>query len=374
MIGERIFAARRPPYGRSARFSRLDRNTFQASWLTSLGGSVLETTSNTAGELICLLESGDVFRVRDSQLADDPFLLQRNAQIEFDELLETPPKTSRLSDGRLSVLANGKTPKLILIRTSGQVQSELDLPEPAVAPAIDLAEGIVVPHAGRLAFYAASTAGIEDFLLPVEDGKSVSWHALLRLDETSLLTSDVTGHLRRLQYREQPVKHLAEVGELSLEAPLSFAPVLTAAGDVLAVPSDGRLLRLDAQTLSARDEIKLSPAPRHALWSVGENAFVQLGEESFVCFALGENMTEAWRVPLEGKTVAGAPFARDDYWIVPLREGELVFLSQSEGKVLGRHQVNGMPVGGVVQAGQKLLVPTVDGSLLVVPDGSEGGQ
>ncbi|HSG70726.1 MAG TPA: FHA domain-containing protein, partial [Planctomycetaceae bacterium] len=63
MIGERIFAARRPPYGRSVRFSRLDRNTFQASWLTSLGGSVQETTTNSAGELICLLESGDVFRI-----------------------------------------------------------------------------------------------------------------------------------------------------------------------------------------------------------------------------------------------------------------------------------------------------------------------
>ena len=186
MIGERIFAARRPPYGRSSQFSRLDRSSFQASWLTSLGGSVLETTTNSAGELICLLESGDVFRIRESSLSEGPFLLQRNAQIEFEELLETPPQTSRLSDGRLSVLSNGKTPKLILIRTSGQIQSEIDLPEPAVASAIDLAEGIVVPHAGRLAIYAARSAGNEDFLLPVEEGKTTAWESLLRIDDTSL--------------------------------------------------------------------------------------------------------------------------------------------------------------------------------------------
>ncbi|HSG73551.1 MAG TPA: hypothetical protein VLA12_24255, partial [Planctomycetaceae bacterium] len=129
-----------------------------------------------------------------------------------------------------------------------------------------------------------------------------------------------------------------------------------------------------AQTLSARDEITLALAPRNAVWSVGENAFVQLGEESLVCFTQGEQMAEAWRAPLEGKSVAGAPFLRDDYWIVPLREGEVVFLSQAEGKVLGRHPINGMPSGGVVQVGQKLLVPTVDGSLLLVPDGTEGGQ
>lgn len=373
MLGDRLYVGRRPDFGQVVRFGRLDRNDFSGAWRTSVGDEILQRNLNGSGELITLHDSGAVFRLQKSSETARSLELDANADVEIPDLSVSERFTAKFDDGRLAMTWGGAEPKLSVIRTTGQIEREYELPaEPRAAP-VDLDAGIVVALPGRLHLLANSRSKTEEFLLPVVEGKSAEWSSLTRLDGTHLLSVEGTGLLRRIEYRKEPLPHLAEAGNLDLKTTIVIPPLLTSPDRLLIATGEKQLLRVAADSLQILTSKTLDSAPTGA-WNVGDSVSLQLQNGSLVSLADDDQFTEKWRISFSGQNVAGRPLEHEDNLIVPVAPEGVWILKQESGEIVSKVRSPGTCAGDPLLRDGIVVIPLADGSLFFLPDPTEGGQ
>jgi outer membrane protein assembly factor BamB/TolA-binding protein len=364
VVGQYLFAARRLPYAASVFFSQIDREPMVGQWRTIFGSSVIGHLAGTGGDIVALGEAGEVFTV--SPAAIDAGGFKRSAAASLDPAAGTrlPLRATALDDGRLAVDSAGPKPTLWLIGPGGQVDGSFGVDQPLEAGPVRLASGLVLPLPGRLRLTSATSglAAGEDFVAPVERKKSARWFTLARVGENGLLAADSLGRLTQIQYRAEPVRHLAEVRSKKLDRPLDV-PFAVVGSRVAYADADGVLHVLDAETLDSIFSQKL-PAPAVSrLWAVGSTVLFETRNHELLCYDLGGPPKLRFHIPLQKTGPAGAPVLLGKQLVVANRDGTLLDLDASTGAVAARASV-GQPLStGVISAGGHIVVASIDGTL-----------
>lgn len=366
LSGENLFVARRSPSTSSVRLSRYDRNTFTGTWRTTLGNPLRQHFVNSAGELITLQDSGDIFRIRKSNILQYGFETNVNASLDLPELLEEPPRFNQFSDGRFAVAWGGDDPQLATIRSTGQIESTHKLPASPTTIPIDFQAGTTLGLPGRLHLIPRTASSCDDYVLPVIDGKQEQWTAIVRVDEKHLLCLDSSHTLRRIEYRPEPIIHLALAGELTFETPVTIAPTLTSNNHLVIIDQTNRLITLDSTTLQPVASRKLQNTPTKRIHIANDMFFLEFENGSLGCFSVDEQLTEQWSLPLEQNTIAGIPLRHDNHWLIPTSHSGVWKVSATDGKILDKLSTPGSCLGNPFLLNETPLVPLSDGSLFML--------
>lgn len=365
VIGRNLFVGRRFPYSRAVLFTQVERDEMTSQWRAELGAAVRMAQRIGDGSAVCLTESGHLFRVRDSELAATGFKQNPFTTLDVDETLTQPLHIARLADGRVAVHAGGAAPRLWILNPAGQVTGRIDLQQPLQADPVSIAAGIVLPLPGRLKIVGSdsSTAGVEDFLAPVENqAEPTRWACLARLNGEELFALDTDGTLLKLQYRTTPVANLTQVAQTDFEQPADV-PMVIDKGRLIIALADGRMQTIDASTMEPLSEIALRDPAAVSPWVLGDRLFVETAGYELACYDLSAKLALRWSLPLKDSALAGSPLAADDAVILALQNGEVWNVDGQGGNVRNRLDVGQLLHGAPERIGDSLVVFSIDGSL-----------
>jgi len=364
-MGDSLFPGRQFPYATAIAFSRTNRDEMTSPWKTILGSSLL--ACETAGEntsAVCLNESGNLFVVNDAHLENDRFLLRADVDLKLPDSLEQPLHVSRLHDGRLAIRCGQPKPHLWLIDTKGSEEKNIELKQPLEANPILLSQGIVLPLPGRLKLISTNTDSpkIEDFISPLERQQTSRWKQLALLDQNQLIVLDSEQRLRRIQYRTEPVPHLAEVSSLELPHPVDVRFVVSN-GKIILADAGRRLMLINASNLEILADTELKEPATNDVWLIDNKIYLETGRKHLHCFQLGENIQQQWSLPLENGHLAGRPLQIESDLILAAQNGSVLSLNIDNGKVINRLELE-QPINlGPRRIGKQIVVPSIDGSL-----------
>lgn len=367
MLGESLFAARHPLYSSSIFVSRYNRNNFEAFWSLKLGDSVLFSHLNNNGELITLHGSGEVFRLRPNEFGSSAFKLKQNSTVPIPASLSANCLSSQFSDGRFGVAWGGEEPQIVTVRTTGLLEQETVLPDPPLTPPIDLKAGVAIGLAGRIHMVTRNGTEVEDYLLPVEDGQQATWKALLRLDDSHLLTLDSSHTLRRLEYVTEPIPHFNLNEQVALEFVPMTSPMLTSAGQLLVIDVENHLYLLNPETLQTQKTRTLPDSPNHDPWIANNATFLELKNNILLCLNQDESATQRWQLDLEGTSLSGTPLLIEDVWFLPTSDSGIWKVSNQDGTRIEQINVSGHCDGSPILLPNQIAFPLADGTIFFLP-------
>jgi outer membrane protein assembly factor BamB len=222
----------------------------------------------------------------------------------------------------------------------------------------------VLPLPGRLHLTSATSglAAGEDYLTPLENKKAARWFATARIGENHLLTADSRGRLTQLQFRSQPTRHLAEVRSKQLDRPLDV-PFAVVGSRVAYATIDGVLHVLDAETLDSVFSEKLSAPAVSPLWGVGSSVLFETRDHQLVCYDLNGPPKLRFHVLLDKTGPSGSPALVQGRLVVANRDGTLLGLDPSTGKIAARTTVGQPLSGGVISVENHAFAASIDGTL-----------
>jgi outer membrane protein assembly factor BamB len=363
VVGQYLFAARRLPYAGSVFFSQVDREPMAGQWRTVFGSTILAHFVPTSGDLVLIGEAGGVFSVSAPELAAGGFKETDLTSITPPAGTTVPLRATDLGHGRVAVDCAGAPSKVWIVGQLGQVESSFALPQPLEAPPVQLDSGIVLPLPGRLRL-VSSSGGVsvaEDYLAAVEKGKPSAWKATARLDANNLLALDSSGRLARLQFRSDPLPHLAAVVTKTIDRPIDQSPCVVGSR-VVFVDSDAELHVLDTAALQPVFTAKLS-SPAIGMWQEGSSVLIETRDHDLLDYDLSSQPKSTFRVALHGTGPAGRSQVIGGRLIVPCRDGTVLALDPSTGVELS-HMFVGQPLSGdAIDFHGQPVVTSVDGSL-----------
>jgi len=362
VVGQYVFAARRLPYAASVFFSQIDREPMVGQWRTILGSSVIGHLAGSGGDFVTVGEAGEVFSLNSTTIDTGGF--KRSAAAAIDPPAGTKARATRLDDNRLVVDCGGPKPTLWFVTPGGQLESSFALAAPLEAGPVRLSAGLVLPMPGRLRLVSPSSGlpEAEDYLAPVENKKAARWYAVAQSGPNELLTADSRGRLAQLQYRTEPVRHLAELRSKNLDRPLDV-PFAVAASRVAYASADGVFNVLDAETLDAVYSDKLRAPALSPIWPVGSTVVFETQNHELFCYELGAPPKLRFHVPLGKTGPCGAPALVRGRLIVANRNGTLWALNPSTGEIVAETAVGQPLSGGVIAADDHVVVAAIDGTL-----------
>jgi outer membrane protein assembly factor BamB/pSer/pThr/pTyr-binding forkhead associated (FHA) protein len=364
VVGQYVFAARRLPYASSVFFSQIDREPMVGQWRTILGSAVIGHLAGSGGDVVTVGEAGEVFSVSSTTIDKGGFKRTAAAAIDPPPGTKAPLRATRLDDNRLAVDCGGPKPTLWFVTPGGQLESSFALGVPLEAGPVRLSAGLVLPIPGRLRLVSPSSGlpEAEDYLAPVENKKAARWYAVARSGSSELLTADSRGRLAQLQFRTEPVRHLAELRFKNLERPLDV-PFAVAGTRVAYASADGVFNVLDAETLDAVYSEKLPAPALSPLWPVGSTVVFETQNHELLCYELSGAPKLRFHVPLGKTGPCGAPASVGGRLIIANRNGTLRALNPSTGGIVAQTAVGQPLSGGVIAAGEHLVVAAIDGTL-----------
>jgi len=365
-ISQYLYIGRRLPYSNAVLFTQAERESMTGQWRIVLGARILAMTTSSDGAALCVTESGDVYLAPPGEIEQGGFKRTTTAQLKIPAPLDEPLRGTTLADGRIVVHCGGAEPQLWIVSPSGQVERQLSLQQPLEANPVLLAEGLVLPLPGRLRLIRSTSGkGAEDYVAPVEKDQAAKWIHLQAIDDTDVAAVDDRGRLVRVQLRQSPVPHLAEVAARPLEAPIE-APFGAFDRHLLLPGAGGALLKLDSGTMETESEAKFEGPATGPVTVIGNRAFVEAGGGRLCCFDVSDECRLVWTLALEGSPMAGGPSLASGRLIVAQQNGDVLSVDPETGEIGGRlHLVQPLSLGPRV-AGPALLVATIDGSLVRV--------
>jgi len=365
LVDRYFFAGRRQPYHRAVLFTPIEREQLTSRWGTLFGSAPIAVAAGT-NQLVCITETGDVYRVDETDMKAGGFVTESTTQLPVAEATETPITATLLAEGLMAVSAGNPQPTLWLIDLSGRIVREIVLPQPLEAAPIAIKAGIVLPLPGRLKIVLQNGGSPpEDYPAPLEQEKKPTWRHLIPLDEDEFLAINDSGRLSRIQFRNSDVPHLAEVNSVNLPQPIDVAPVI-ADGRLFIADAAGRLTMSDLSNLETLSEVKLAAPATNRLWFVDGSLFVESGRKTLQEFRTENGqLNPGWTLPLDGNSLAGTPLTIDGRLVVALKNGTLLSLNRLDGRVLDELVVNQPLAIGPKKVGGLFVLPTIDGSLHV---------
>jgi hypothetical protein len=371
-VGGELYSGRRLPYAQSVLFTRADQENMVGEWRVILGERVLAASAGS-DSLVCVGETGSVFRVSGAELESGGFVLNEASRLRVSEETTEPLRALVLGDGRVAAACGLPEPQFWVINTVGQTERRVPLDVPLEADPVALEDGFVLPLPGKLHF-VRRTAGppVKDLLLPIgAEGAAAgaeqrSWKHVIAAAADSVVAVDGGGRLLRVQYRTAPTPHLFEVTQLQLEQPVDQRPVVHDERLFL-VDASGRLHVLDAATFDVLGDFDIGAPPGGPLYVAGDRLYLETESGELFCFDLAEEVKPLWSAPLAPQggdhALAGAPLSSADGVIVTIRDGRVLVLNAETGAVAKQVRLPLPLDSGALAFGPHTVVTTVDGSV-----------
>lgn len=362
--GKFLYLGRQLAYSDAVIFEQADATRMVSNWRTVLGSRPLGW-SHTAGQsALCINETGDFFRITQSDVEKGGFLLSTIDQLRIPDTLNEPLQAAPLGGGQFGVYAGGKAPTFWIINAVGQVIRTVRIEKPLEAEPIVLGKGIILPLPGKLQMvgFSASTRIAREYLSAVRQGEKTKWSQLVTVDDKHLLAVDSRGKLQRIQFQTAPVASLREVTKRSLPKPVDYQ-MRVHNRKLLLADAGANLQMIDVSTLETASQIKLSAPPSNDLWLIGNKLFVEVGRNQLQCFEVGTEFKQLWSVPLNNASIVGEPLLTGNHLLVALQNGSTLAIDPENGKLINRITLGQHPGLGPQQFGKHLIVPSIDGSL-----------
>jgi hypothetical protein len=376
-MGGHLYSGRRLPYAQAVLFTRAEQEEMVGEWRVVLGERVLAMSAAGSESLVCVGETGSVFRVPAADVQNGGFVLTEASRLRVPEETTEPLRASVLSDGRIAVACGLPESQFWVVNTVGQTERRVPLDMPLEADPVALEEGFVLPLPGKLHF-VRRTAGppVKDLLLPIgAEGAGAgatqrAWKHVVAAGPDSVIAIDGGGRLLRVQYRTAPTPHLFEVTQLQLEQLVDQRPVVHNER-LFGVDATGKLHVLDASTFDVQGEFDLGAAASGPLWAAGDRLFIETEPGALFCFEVAPEVKPLWSVPLaqEGNgdfALAGAPLASPEGVIVTCRDGRVLVLNPETGAVAKQVRLPLPLDSGAMVFGPQIVVTSVDGSVYQV--------
>ena len=364
VVGQYLYAARKLPFAASVFFSEIDREPMTGQWRTVFGSSLIAASVFPSGEIVTVGEAGDVFAVEPRELDAGGFKSSATSVIEPDPKTATPLRATRLHDGKIAVDCSGPNPNLWLVGLGGQLSGTIKLNKPLEAPPIEINAGLVLPLPGRLRL-VSPTSGVpaaEEYLAPVEKGRSARWKSVERVSEKDLVALDSSGRLSLFQYRTDPDRNLAAVVSKQLEGPCDSG-LAVVAGRVAYVDGDGVLHFLDVATLEPVARHKLPDLAVGRLWTIDSLLLVETRDHELAAFDGSGPTRSLFVTSLKDTGPSGRPALIQNRLIVANRDGTVVSIDPAHGTVVAQVALEHPLSGGVLAVEGRVVVSTIDGSL-----------
>jgi outer membrane protein assembly factor BamB len=273
-------------------------------------------------------------------------------------------RSTSLSDGRIAIDSAGPKPTLWFIGPGGQITGSFGLEKPLEAPPVELIAGLVLPLPGRLRL-VSSPSGVpaaEEQLSPLEGGRSAHWKSVERISDKDLVALDSRGRLSRVQYRTDPVRSLTEVRSKQLEKPCD-AGLVVAGSKIVFSDVEGALHFLDATTFDPVAMHKLPSPAVGRLWTAGSLVLVETRDHQLAAFDANGPTKSLFAMPLGETGPSGSPAIIRGRLVIATRDGTVLSVDPTSGKVAGRLAIGQPLTGGVISADGRPVVATIDGSL-----------
>jgi outer membrane protein assembly factor BamB/TolA-binding protein len=258
-----------------------------------------------------------------------------------------------------------------LVATAANRPQWLALPDLLGAPAVAFQGGLLVP--GRLGqvFVLDPVSGnsvIQPFQPRLARGAAFNWSTPLVFNDREVLLADGQSKLYRLSVMERPEPYLAAVAEAPLTGPV-LAPLAVAGQTAYAVNAEGLLTAFalgegSARSLSPGGTWQLSGGADWGPYSAGTNVLVATGDGKLLC--LNDKQELVWRVELKHGALSGTPLATGDGLLISTVSGRVCRLAIASGEELGLLDVGEPVAAGPVAIGERLLLASKGGSLLLV--------
>ncbi|WP_373652228.1 PQQ-binding-like beta-propeller repeat protein [Schlesneria sp. DSM 10557] len=360
-IGEQFFVARKSRYSEAVTFSAFERERLTSPWRCILGDGPLTMVSTRDGGLISVGESGTVYNIGKTRLAQGGIELKSGTDLNLPANISHPLRATVLHDQRIAIVAAGETVQMHVLNASGQLVESHKLDEIPQTDPVQLNDGIVVPLPSRLKLLSGNRKAAQDLILPVGESDEHRWTHLVRISDTELIAIDGKGRLTRVQFRTGDIPHLASAAELQLDHPVDVMPLVR--GETLYVAdAQGSLKQLSTRSFDVDSQISL-PAPIRQLWEVGQSIVVRAGDQTLRSLSQGKTLTAEWTYPLEHlEPVGPALLVGDQLWL-GCRNGTVLVLDPRTGTELRRVDLpQGLSIG-LRQIQETLYAVAADGTL-----------
>jgi outer membrane protein assembly factor BamB len=193
------------------------------------------------------------------------------------------------------------------------------------------------------------------------------------LDDTQFVAVDSAGSLMRFQYRTDPRPHLFEVRNLPLKSPVNV-PFAAFEGVVVFADAARQLHVLDAQSFQILGSLPLEGDVTNAIWMAGGKVFVETNRTELHAFELTPEPKKLWTLSLENSGLAGAPLAVGPALLVTKQNGDVLLVDPNTGTVGKRASLGQRLVATPFPFGNRILVPSLDGSLYSLESLLMGGN
>ena len=370
--GDALFVGRRVPISRAVLFGRIERQQMLGQWQVTLGGTIAEVTGPAPdGGVTAVNQNGELFRITEQRFSGSPFEQTATGQITLPEGIDRPLLIGRITDGRVAVATRSGVPLLWLVRPESAVPLEFKLDRNLEAAPDLLAAGIVLPQNGRLRMQSVATdtankgAIGEDWTAPQGGDKVPGWTAIRTISDHELIAVREDGWAAQLEWRKEPVPHLAEVTQAS-GLRLPGGRIETIDTDWLAVSGEKRLVRLSQQSLEEESGIDLPSKIVDGPWIVGRVAAVETEDGHLRGIALNAELSLQFDVPLPGEQLIGAPLPREEHWLCATRDGHLFRLDPKTGQIVRQEHLTSRLQLAPRLVGKMPFIGTLDGSLLSI--------
>jgi outer membrane protein assembly factor BamB len=249
---------------------------------------------------------------------------------------------------------------------SGAKPAAISLPPKAIAPAVPLGAGVVVPlNNGAVALVSRDAAETKaaPFMPPLVPDALPLWTKPVSLaDGKTFLISDGRGAIYAVTKRDSPQPDLAEVGRIQTNEPV-VSPLVLAGSTVIGVvrqQSTDAVAGFDARGAVAFEPVPLEGRVQAGPFAAGGLAFVAAEPDGLVCFAADGRVR--WQQPPDRGSLAGPPLAcPDGDLLVAYQSGLVCRLDAATGNALAQHDVGEPLLGPVCIVGSQVFIAGSDG-------------
>ncbi|HVW36425.1 MAG TPA: PQQ-binding-like beta-propeller repeat protein, partial [Pirellulales bacterium] len=366
--GDVVFHARRKKNLPEILVSAIHAGDGARIWETQLAAppAGAPMTGQREGAMTVVDAAGSLFEVPSLNLNGRSVQDKALAAMSLDRPLVEGAVPALLADGGLAIgAAEGQPKALIADGAANRALHWLSLPDPLGAAPIGFAGGLLAPGKLGQVFVLDPATGrqlIAAFQPRLQSGETFAWSNPVRLGENEVLLADGRNSLYRLGIADKPQPHLVALATAELPGPVA-APVVALAKTVYAVDGAGQL-----RTYSLPD---LKPGPVSPLggaqWGparAADRVLVLTHGGELACF--DESRQQLWKVAWPHGSLAGAPLAGKDGYLLATVSGTVFRMAADSGQELGKCDV-GEPLGaGPVVIGDRLCLAAHGGALLLV--------
>jgi outer membrane protein assembly factor BamB/tetratricopeptide (TPR) repeat protein len=388
-----LIHVRRPEGQAGAIVAAMDSTTGETRWETDVavplaGPPVVDrrgpriTAATASGAVYQLDRAAMGRRVQDLAYRLPPFQAEKG-QGQEDESLPLTESVS-LGGGRIVFAAGQGARQLLLYQRDAQPNplSLIPLESRAACPPVAWDSGVVVPtRMGQVFYFDAATwngtrgneakgpdaprgqSTYAPFQPALRAGVEHSWLSPATAGER-LVLSDGREKVYLLQRIAEPQPHLEALTEVEV-GPSALVTPLAVVGDVVvAGTEDGKLARFTLPSLQSRDPVALGAEVVWGPYAIGDRFLLVTAAGELVC--VDSDGEIAWRQPVEPGGPSGRPLRVGEEGLLLWQNGSLSLLELSDGQQRGKWDLDQPVVAGPVAFGERFILSSHDGTLLVV--------